>query len=850
MKRETLVASVGLMVASSSGSDQLMDFLRQAGCEMVMLDQPEALHGKAARSLSMIIVDEWAAHRHGHFLFDAKQNMHPIVLPLLLLLPKKALARAYLRAGFDDVLRLPLPHDELHARMVAHLRLRKQSELALAESEKRFNTTFDMAPLGIAYLSLNGQVVRTNRKFTDILGYPPALLAERYFTSIIADEDVSRVARELTEMGHKPVGSVGSFENRCLHIDGSAIWVGLNIAIMQDKPGAPKYFIVIMKDIAERKLVEINLRESERFAQATMDALSTHICVVDASGVILAVNQAWRAFGRSNGARQDRIAEGMNYLQICDFATGEAAHTAGLVARGIREVLTGKRTEYELEYPCDGQNEQRWFLLKVTRFPENGPMRAVITHLDITERERANARLLHMAYHDELTALPNRVLFEDRLHQAIQHARHTSCPVAVLFLDVDNFKLVNDTLGHAAGDKLLQEAGRRLSACLRSGDTIGRLGGDEFAIILTDLVDEEASTVVAQKLMAALEPPMLLDGMETFVTVSIGITLFPRDADSGELLLKNADTAMYMAKDAGRNNYQYFLSEMHARTLSKMKLGNSLQRALERNELFLHYQPQLALDSGRIIGVEALVRWQHPTLGLVSPADFIPVAEENGLIVPIGEWVMRTACAQNKGWQDAGLPPVQVAVNMSARQLMKKDVVEFISSTLHDTGLEARYLELELTESMMMDQTEHIITTLDRLKALGVQISIDDFGTGYSNLGYLERFPLDTLKIDKSFVQRIGCGLQSQRDGGTIAKTIIHLAHSLGYQVIAEGVENEEQLRYLQHYGCDYIQGFYYSRPIHPEALALLLTRANGCTRGWSGLPQFANAAIVSKDST
>jgi diguanylate cyclase (GGDEF)-like protein len=534
---------------------------------------------------------------------------------------------------------------------------------------------------------------------------------------------------------------------------GSAIWVSLNIAIMQEQPGAPKYFIVIMKDIAERNQVEINLRGSERFAQATMDALSTHICVVDANGVILAVNQAWCTFNRSNGARHDRIAEGMNYLQICDFATGDAAHTAGLVARGIREVLTGKRTEYELEYPCEGQNEQRWFLLKVTRFPENGPMRAVITHLDITERERASVRLLHMAYHDELTSLPNRILFEDRLNQAIHHAKRNNCLIAVLFLDVDHFKLVNDTLGHAAGDKLLQEAGRRLSTCLRGADTIGRLGGDEFAIILTDLV--------------------------------------------------------------------------------------------------LHYQPQLALDSGQIIGVEALVRWQHLTLGTVPPADFIPVAEENGLIVPIGEWVMRTACEQSKRWQDAGLPPVQVAVNMAARQLMKKDVVDIVRSTLHETGLDPRYyLELELTESMMMDKSEHIITILDSLKALGVQISIDDFGTGYSNLGYLEPFPLDTLKIDKSFVQRIGCDLQRHSDGGAIAKTIIQLAHSLGYQVIAEGVETEAQLRYLQHHGCDYIQGHYYSRPIHPEALALLLMRASSSSRGGPGLPPFANAAIVSEDSS
>ena len=819
-----------------------MNFLHQAGCETVELDLTQAAlestFGAVSMTLSMIVVDEWAAHRHGELLFQAKQGLHPLTLSLLLLLPESSLARAYLRAGFDDVLRLPLPPllDEFQARLEVHLRLREQSERALAESERRFDTTFDMAPLGIAYLSLDGHFQRTNRKFTDILGYAPAALTDSHYSAITLKEDVAHSAHQLHALSRQPVGAFLNFENRYLGADGTPIWAALNFTLMQDRPGASRYLMMVMKDITTRKQTEISLHESERFAQATIDALGTHICVVDAGGTILAVNQAWRGFGRIIGAGAESVAVGENYLRICDQACGESAPTAARVGQGIRAVLAGGMAEFELEYSCGTPDEQYWLLLKVTRFPDDGPLRVVITHLDITERERVAARLLHLAYHDALTGLPIRLLLEDSLNLAVGDAERHGRVVAVLFLDVDRFKLINDTLGHAAGDQLLREVAWRLARCLRSGDTIGRVGGDEFVIILADLQSGDDSAQVAQKLMAALEQPMQLDGIETFITISIGIALYPRDGAGSESLLKNADSAMYTAKDAGRNNYNYYVGETHSRTLLKMQLGNCLQRALERDELFLHYQPQVELLSGRIIGAEALLRWQHPTMGLVPPCDFIPIAEELGLIVSIGEWVMRTACAQNKRWQQAGLAPVRVAVNMSARQLMRKDVIEFVRRTLAESGLEARYLELELTESMMMDKTEQTIATLDGLKALGVQLSIDDFGTGYSNLGYLERFPLDTLKIDKSFVHQIGA--TEHEDGGTIARTVIHLAHSLGLQVIAEGVETEQQLRYLRRYGCDSIQGYYFSRPLTPAALALLLARAE------------AEAAIVVEDSS
>jgi diguanylate cyclase (GGDEF)-like protein/PAS domain S-box-containing protein len=427
-------------------------------------------------------------------------------------------------------------------------------------------------------------------------------------------------------------------------------------------------------------------------------------------------------------------------------------------------------------------------------------------------------RLAHRAYHDSLTGLPNRALFHEHLKRILLPSRRQGGIVAVLFIDLDHFKVVNDTMGHAAGDRLLQQVAARIDACTREADTVGRLGGDEFGVILTGLASARDAGSIADKIMTSLAEPFQIDGRDAFVTASIGITLCPSDSEEPDTLLRNADTAMYRAIELGRNNYKFFTAEMNHLMVKRATLENGLHKALERKELFLHFQPQADMRSGRIVGVEALMRWHHPEMGIISPGDFIPVAEESGLIVAMGEWAIRAACAQNKAWQDAGLPPVAIAVNMSARQFRQHDVVAVVQCALLESGLDGRYLELELTESIVMDNAEALIATMRELKSLGVRLSIDDFGTGYSNLAYLKRFPLDALKIDKSFVRGIG-----DSDDGAIASTVIALGHSLGLQVVAEGVEDTQELEFLRDLGCDLVQGYLTGKPMPPQHLAALL---------------------------
>lgn len=446
-------------------------------------------------------------------------------------------------------------------------------------------------------------------------------------------------------------------------------------------------------------------------------------------------------------------------------------------------------------------------------------------HLEELVRQRT-AELNHLAYHDALTDLPNRILFEDRLIQALASAQRSRQTLCTMFLSLDHFKKVNDTLGHALGYRLLQEVAERLIGSIREGETVARFEGDEFALLLTQISDTEGVVDVAQHIKEALNLPFTIDGHELFITISIGISLYPDDGRDAPTLLKNAGAALYRAKEQGGDTYQFYTSDMNAKALKRLAMENSLHRALERKEFEVYYQPQVDTSTKQVVGMEALVRWQHPELGLVSPAEFIPVAEDTGLIVPIGEWVLRAACTQSKSWQEEGFTLLRVAVNLSARQFQQQNLSDMVIQVLQETGLNASDLELELTESSIMKNVESAIRTLSELKAMGINISIDDFGTGFSSLGYLKRLPIDILKIDQSFVR----DATTDPDDAALIMAIITLAHNLKLKVIAEGVETEEQLRFLHLLRCDVWQGYLFSKPLPAEAFRQLLLTCSAST--------------------
>jgi diguanylate cyclase (GGDEF)-like protein/PAS domain S-box-containing protein len=443
----------------------------------------------------------------------------------------------------------------------------------------------------------------------------------------------------------------------------------------------------------------------------------------------------------------------------------------------------------------------------------------VLVFKDVSAARAKSLELSHLAEHDFLTDLPNRVLLNDRITQAISFAARYTKQLAVMFVDLDDFKKINDSLGHTVGDKLLQSVASRLLACVRRSDTVSRLGGDEFVVLLYQVEHAEDAAFISKKILSSLTEPFSIEQKHLDISASIGVSTYPGDGQDAEILIQKADTAMYAAKKLGRNNCQFFRADMQARILERQSLEGDLRYALSRNQFTLHYQPKINLETGEIAGVEALLRWQHPKRGLISPVQFVPIAEESGLIVPIGQWVLLQACRQSRAWMDAGIPPVRIAVNVSAAEFMAKDFLSGVRATLISTGVDPHNLELELTETVLMRDAESAVRILHALKAIGVQLAVDDFGIGYSSFSYLQRFPLDALKIDRTFINEISAA----GEGATILSAMIDIGLSLKHRVIAEGVETVEQLHFLKKKGCSEGQGYLFCHPIIAEKFAEFL---------------------------
>ncbi len=574
-------------------------------------------------------------------------------------------------------------------------------------------------------------------------------------------------------------------------------------------------------EIAERKRVEEALRESQHFIERVADATPSILYIYDSveqRNVYTNLQVAAILGYTPEEVKRMRTVLTQTLLHPDDMERVYENNIRLLAAARDHDII---ETEYRMRH---ANGEWRWLYGRETVFTRNSdgtPRQILGTAQDITDRKQAEDKINYLAYHDALTDLPNRTLFEDRLRHALTLAQNSEQMLAVLSIDIDRFKAINDTLGHTVGDQLLCGVAGRLSSCVRESDTVARVGGNEFAILLTQIKRANDSVKIAQNIHEALKPPFNFEGQELYATTSIGISLFPLDGEEIQTIVKNAGAALYRAKEQGGSNYQFYKADMNAEALKRLEMENDLRRMLERGECVVHYQPQVNVNSGQIVGMEALVRWQHSELGLISPAEFIPLAEETGLIVPIGEWVMRTACEQVKRWQELGLTPLRVSVNLSARQFQQPGLVEVVARALAETGLGPSYLELELTESSVMKNPEQAIVVLKALKAMEVRISIDDFGTGYSSLSYLKRFPLDVLKIDRTFV----CDTTSDQNDAAIVRAIITLAHSLSRKVIAEGVETEEQLSFLRSLRCDEMQGYLFSKPLPAESFEQLLMK-------------------------
>lgn len=751
----------------------------------------------ASVSIDVVLLDLSLPDSFGMDTLDKLRAASPLV-PVVVLTGTndEALALQALRQGAQDYLVKGQGDGNLVRRAIFYAIERSHAAIALRRSESRFRTLFANAGIGVVLADVHGRMVEANPAFLSMVGYTDAELRGEKFRSITHPDDIGLNDELRAEV---LVGIRDGFQltKRYIAKDGRLIWAKLNCTVMREADGDQPYTVTVVEDITERKRLEDNMRLAATVFENSGDGLF----VTDADNLIIHVNPA---FTQITGYEADEVL-GKNPRIL---ASGRHDRDFFTQLWGAL-VLDGKWQGEIWDRRKDGEMFAGWQSIAMVRDAEGKVQNHVAVLSDITLRKQVEERLSYAANHDPLTRLPNRSLFQERLTRAIARAQRNQNLVALLFIDLDHFKQVNDTMGHLAGDMLLQQVAERLSSCIRQGDTVARLSGDEFTIILEDVQDPRDAAVVGHKVLRQLQEPIKLSGGEAHISSSIGVALYPSDAGDPNTLLKLADAAMYRAKHLGRNGCQFHSEAVNAQAFERLALENALRNAVEQDQFLLHYQPIFDVKSGQPVAVEALLRWRHPEVGVVAPNQFLALAEETGMIIPIGRWVFEQACRQVKAWRDGGQTELRLHINISSRQLRQPDLIEVVAGALEISQLPPRALVLEVLESCVVDKAFDPSSLFARFAALGVGLAIDEFGSGYSSFAFLRRLPVTILKVAQSFVRN----LSNPEDESEIVTAIVALARGLHLTVVAPGIENKAQLDLLAGFGCDKVQGFLLSKP-------------------------------------
>ncbi|OJX78240.1 EAL domain-containing protein [Magnetospirillum sp. 64-120] len=766
----------------------------------------EALDILAQHRVDVVLLDLSLPDSFGMDTLDRLRAASPFV-PVVVLTGTndEELALKALRQGAQDYLVKGQGDGDLVRRAIFYAMERTNAAAALRRSESRFKALFANAGVGVVLTDADGRVVEVNPAFLSMVGYQADELRGGLLRDITHPED-----QGLNEglRGEVLAGTRDGFQltKRYVAKDGRVVWAKLNCKVMHETDGDQPYTVTVIEDITERKRLEDNMRLAATVYENSGDGLF----VTDANNHIVHVNPA---FTQITGYQPAEVI-GKNPRIL---ASGR--HDREFFAQLWGSLLENGKWQGEVwDRRKDGEMFAGWQNIAVVRDADGKLQNFVAVLSDITSRKQMEERLSYAANHDPLTKLPNRTLFHERLNRAIARAQRNHQLVALLFIDLDRFKQVNDTMGHLAGDMLLQQVAERLSGCIRQGDTVARLSGDEFTIILEDVQDPRDAAVVAHKVLRVMFEPVQLSAGEAHISSSIGVALYPTDAGDPNTLLKLADAAMYRAKNLGRNGCQFHSEVVNAQAFERLALENALRAAVADNQFLLHYQPIYDVKTGRAVAVEALLRWRHPEVGVVAPNQFLAVAEETGLLVPIGNWVFDQACRQVKAWRDAGADELRLHVNLSARQLRQPDLIERIAGALELSRLPPHALVLEVQESCVVDKSFDPTALFARLAALGVGLAIDEFGSGYSSFAFLRRLPVTIIKVSQGFVRNLATA-----DDSEIVTAIVALARGLHMTVVAPGIESKAQLDLLVHFGCDTVQGFLLAKPGATDDVGALL---------------------------